>query len=117
MQIPCIEDFMECFGMEPIEKDPEMAYLRYIKTSDDGAWGLDFSFSGIMRSFQVVFRHAEKEIGRICSERTKKVEIRMDKFSSGVHVEFEISGCTAEANIILDPYMHCNWSILMHETP
>jgi len=41
----------------------------------------------------------------------------MDKFSSGVHVEFEISGCTAEANIILDPYMHCNWSILMHETP
>jgi len=111
------EDFMICFGMKPVEKDPEMIYFRYIKESDDGMWVLDFSFCPLTYSFQVIFRNNGKEIGLIYSERTKKIEIRRDKFSSGVHFDCEISGCMLETRLILEPYLHCNWFILKNSKP
>jgi len=80
MQIPEIEDFMECFGMEPIEKDVDMISFRYIKKSDAGLWELEFSFCATTYSFLVISRCDAKEMIRIYSEKTKK--LRSGKINS-----------------------------------
>jgi len=114
MKVPCVEDFMESFGMKPVEtkEDPDLRIFLYRAKSNDGKLEIDFSFSEIMSSFQILLRCCDREIGVICSEKMQKIEIYKEKYKSGIKVVFEISGCSSEVDIIIEPDLYYHWSIL-----
>jgi hypothetical protein len=109
---PSTDDFLQAFGLEPIESDRDSAYCRYVKPSSDGNTEIDFSFNAAARSFQAVLRCGGNEIAAICSEKVKFIEIRHDKTMSGLHVVFDIDGVLSEALIALEPTLHCKWWLL-----
>ena len=109
MEFPSTVDFLETFGIEPIEEDPSMAYYRYVKQSNDGRQELDISFSAVSESFQVVLRCGGKEAMTVSSEKVRLVELRRDHSGSGVHVVFDVRDGTSEAAVTLEPDLHCHW--------
>lgn len=115
MGFPNSDDFLNAFGIEPIEEDPSMAYFRYVKTSPRGGLEIDFSFSAVAASFQVVLSCSGHEIATVSSEKVKSIELRHDGFGSGVHVVFDIQGITSEALITLEPKLNCRWWTLRSE--
>jgi len=109
MEFPSVADFLEVFGIEPVEEDPSMAYCRYVKQSNDGEQELDISFSAVAESFQVVLRCGSKEVMSVSSERVRLIELRHDHSSSGVHVVFDVRDGASEAVVTLEPDLHCHW--------
>lgn len=109
MDFPSTTDFLETFGIEPVEEDPSMAYCRYLKRSSDGLSELDISFSAVAESFQVVLRCGGQELMTVSSEKVRLVELRHDGNSSAVHVVFDVVDATSEAVITLEPNLHCHW--------
>jgi len=71
MKFPSESEFLEAFGIEPIEVDPTLALRRYIKKSSRSDVEVDVSFSAVMKSFQVVLRLAAQELAVISSESVK----------------------------------------------
>lgn len=109
MEFPSTTDFLEAFGIEPVEEDPSMAYCRYVKRSSDGLQELDISFSAVAESFQVVLRCGGNELVTVSSEKVRLVELRHDQSGSGVHVVFDVHDGTSEAVVTLEPDLHCRW--------
>ena len=109
MKFPSELDFLESFGIEPVEVDASMAYCRYVKASDDGAGELDFSFSAVSESFQVVLRCAGHEMASVSSENASLIEIRATQRGTGIHVVFDAHGGKSEAEVTLEPSLHCSW--------
>lgn len=109
MEFPSTSDFLDAFGIEPVEEDPSMAFCRYVKQSSDGFQELDFSFSAVAESFQVALRCSGKELAKISSEKVKLIELRRDHAGSGVHVVFDVRDGTSEAIVTLEPDLHCHW--------
>lgn len=109
MIFPSTNDFLEAFGIEPVEEDPSMAFCRYIKSASVGALDIDLSFSAVTESFQVVLRCGGREVATVSSEKVKSIEIQRDGCGSGVHVVFDIEGVTSEAIVKLEPDLSCNW--------
>ena len=109
MEFPGTADFLEAFGIEPVEQDPSMAYCRYVKQSGDGLQELDVSFSAVAESFQVVLRCGNKETIRISSENVRKIEIHRDQLSSGVRVFFKVRDGVSAAVVLIEPDLHCHW--------
>ena len=109
MKFPSELDFLEFFGMEAVEVDPSMAYCRYVKTSSDGNSELEFSFSAISESFQVVLRCAGHEMASITSENVSLIEIRTHRRGTGIHVVFDAYGGKSEAEVTFEPHLHCSW--------
>ncbi|MBK8455197.1 MAG: hypothetical protein WAQ53_06205 [Thiofilum sp.] len=112
MDFPTNEDFLDIFGLEPIENDPSMGYSRYLKEISNNDIELDISFSAIAQSFQVILRCYTNELVKISSEKVKSIKVRCDKSSSGIYIIFDIQGVTAEAWVKLEPTVSCNWWIL-----
>lgn len=115
MDFPSTDEFLEMFGIEPIEEDPSMAYCRYVKVSPGGEVEIDFSFSAASESFQAVLRFSGNELATISSEKVKSIKLRRDASGSGVHVVFDIHGVTSEAWIKLEPEVSCHWWTLRSE--
>jgi hypothetical protein len=109
MQFPSKFDFLETFGIEPVEEDPSMAYCRYVKKSNNGLQTLELSFSAVELSFQVVLRCSGKELVTISSDKVKLIELSQAQKGSGVHVIFEVGDATSEAMVTLEPDLHCHW--------
>jgi hypothetical protein len=109
MKFPSELEFLESFGIEPVEVDASMAYCRYVKTSENGASELDFSFSAISKSFQVVLRSAGHEMVSVSSENASLIEIRSNQRGLGIHVVFDTPGGKSEAEVTLEPNLHCSW--------
>ena len=109
MKFPSELDSLESFGIEPVEVDASMACCRYVKTSDDGAVELDFSFSAVSESFQVVLRCAGHEMASVSSENASLIEIRATQRGTGIHVVFDARGGKSEAEMTLEPSLHCSW--------
>lgn len=112
MNFPSAFDFLETFGLEPIEEDPSLAYCRYVKQSSDGLQELDISFSGVAESFQVIFRCGGKSVVTLSSEKVKMVQVRRDQSGVGLHVSFDLNDVSSEALITLEPDLHCRWWLL-----
>ena len=53
MRFPTRLEFLEAFGIEPIQEDPTEGYCRYAKQSRDGKTEVEFSLSAAGESFQV----------------------------------------------------------------
>lgn len=115
MNFPSTDDFLEAFGIEPVEEDPSMAYCRYVKTAASGELQIDISFSAVTESFQVVLRCSGREVATISSEKVKSIELRRDGSGSGVYVVFDIGGVTSEAWVKLEPELNCRWWTLRSE--
>ncbi|WP_137940383.1 hypothetical protein [Chitinivorax sp. B] len=109
MKFPSTADFLEVFGIEPVEEDPSMAYCRYVKQSSDGLQELDISFSAVAESFQVVLRCSGKELVRVSSERVQFIELQQDMSSFRVHVVFDVLDGASEVVVTLEPELHCHW--------
>ena len=109
MDFPTKGDFLEAFGIEPVEEDASMAYCRYVKQSPDGFRDLDISFSAVTESFQLVLRCGGKEVVSVSSERVRLIELRRDQSGSGLHVVFDVRDGTSEAVVTLEPDLHCRW--------
>jgi hypothetical protein len=109
MDFPSTTDFLATFGIEPAEVDPGLAYCRYVRRSADGELELDFSYSMVARSFQVMLKHRGNELAIISSERVRRVQIRQEHGTAGILVEFDVPGGTAEAFVRLEPDLHCRW--------
>lgn len=109
MKFPDATDFLMEFGIEPVELDPSLSLCRYITKSHSSELEVDFSFSAVMGSFQVVLRLAEQELAIISSESVKIIELFRDDAGAGVHVVFEICNSTSEAWVMLEPDVSCRW--------
>lgn len=109
MNFPSTDDFLEAFGIAPIEEDPSLAYCRYVKQASEGEMEIDISFSAVSESFQVVLRCGGREVATISSERVKLIEIRSDDSGSGIHAVFDIGDVTSEAFVMLEPEPRCHW--------
>ena len=109
MNFPSELDFLEEFGIEPVDVDHSTAYCRYRKKSDDGLLALDFSFSAVSKSFQVVLSCAGNEIATVSAEDVRNIEIRRNQKGHGVHVVFGKDEGISEAEVTLEPALHCLW--------
>ncbi|RMX11838.1 hypothetical protein EBQ34_09725 [Vandammella animalimorsus] len=109
MNFPDTAEFLEAFGIEPVEEDPHMAYCRYVRKSADGFQELDFSFSAVTESFQVVLRGGGKDLMKVSSERCRLIEIRRNLAGFEIHVVFDISGATSEVVMVFEPDIYCHW--------
>lgn len=109
MEFPSENDFLEEFGIEPIEVDPSLALCRYTVKSINSDFELEFSFSAVMESFQVVLRLTMQELAVISSENVKSIEMVRDNSEAGVRVVFEICGSISEARVIFEPDLSCRW--------
>ncbi|NMG68108.1 hypothetical protein GPA19_24555 [Azoarcus indigens] len=109
MYFPSTLDFIETFGLVPVEEDPSMAYCRYLKKVLGGKLEIDISFSAVAESFQVVLRCNGHDVITVSSESVKSIEIRHDGAGSGVNVLFDIDGVASEAWIGLEPEVNCRW--------
>lgn len=109
MEFPTTADFLEAFGIEPIEEDLSMAFCRYSRKADDGQLEIDFSFSAVEESFQVVMRFAGNDVATISSERVKQIDLFTKDASAGVRVVFELAEATSEAVVTLVPEIRCHW--------
>lgn len=116
MKFPSTQDFLEKFGIAPIEEDPSLAYCRYVKTSSSiEEMEVDISFSAVSDSFQVILRIKGKDVAIISSERTELVEIFKESAGSGIRAVFDLQGVTSEAIINLEPELTCRWWTLRTE--
>lgn len=109
MEFPSENDFLEAFGIEPIEVDQGLALCRYKVKSKNNDLELDFSFSAVMDSFQVVLKLAMQELAIISSENVKSIEVVRDSSGAGIRVVFDICDSISEARIILEPDLSCRW--------
>lgn len=109
MKFPSTSDFLEEFGIEPVEVDPTLALCRYIKKSKNSELEVDVYFSAVMKSFQVVLRLSTQELAVISSENVKSIELVRDGSGAGVHVVFEICDSVSEARVIFEPEVSCRW--------
>lgn len=109
MDFPSANDFLEEFGIEPVEVDPSLSLCRYTVKSHSSGLEVDFSFSAVMGAFQIVLRLAEQEFAIISSESVKFIEIVRDGEGAGVHVVFDICNSTSEAWVMLEPDVSCRW--------
>ena len=109
MEFPSTTDFLEAFGIEPVEEDPGMAYCRYVKQSSDGLQELDISFSAVAESLQVVMRCGGRELVTVSSEMVRLIELRRDHSGSRVHVVFDVRDGASEVVVTLEPDLHCHW--------
>jgi hypothetical protein len=75
MKFPDVNDFLEEFGMEPVEVDPALALCRYTKKSKNSEIEVDVSFSAVMKSFQMVLRLSMQELAVVSSENVKSIEL------------------------------------------
>jgi hypothetical protein len=112
MEFPSADDFLEEFGIEPVEIDPSLSLCRYIMKSHSSDLEVDFSFSAVMGSFQVVLRLAEQELAIISSESVRFIELFRDDAGAGVHVVFDICNSTSETWVMLEPDVSVRWWIL-----
>ncbi|KQM50966.1 hypothetical protein FEM54_22720 [Pseudomonas edaphica] len=109
MKFPSTDDFLEEFGIQPIEVDPNLALCRYIQKSKNSELEVDVSFSAVMKSFQVVLRLSTQELAVISSESVKSIELVRDESGAGIHVVFDMSESLSEARVIFEPEVSCRW--------
>ena len=109
MEFPSENDFLEAFGIEPIEVDQSLALCRYKVKSKNSGLELDFSFSAVMDSFQVVLKLSMQELAIISSENVKSIEIVRESSGAGVRVVFDICDSISEAKVIFEPDLSCRW--------
>lgn len=109
MNFPSELDFLEAFGLEPVEEDLSIGMCRYIKYSKTPGVEIDISFSAIMKSFQVSLRLSKQEIATISSENVSSIKIVNDSQGEGLHIIFDICGSISEARVTLDPEITCRW--------
>lgn len=109
MEFPSTSDFLEEFGIEPVEVDPDLALCRYTKKSKNSDLEVDVSFSAVKKSFQVVLRLSMQELAVISSENVKSIESVRDSSGAGVHVVFKICESISEARVIFEPEVSCRW--------
>lgn len=112
MEFPSADDFLEEFGIEPVEVDSSLALCRYKKKSKNSEIEVDISFSAVMGSFQVVLRLAMQELVVISSEKVKSIELVRDGSGAGVRVVFDILDSVSEARVIFEPEVSCRWWIV-----
>ncbi|OLO02611.1 hypothetical protein [Salinicola socius] len=115
MNFPSTNDFLENFGLEPLEEDPSMAYCRYVKMAPAEELEVDISFSAVADSFQAVLRCSRREVVTLSSEKVRSIKIQNDALGSGVHVVFDIHGVTSEALVKLEPELNIRWWTLRSE--
>ncbi|MBD9591113.1 hypothetical protein IB254_28915 [Pseudomonas sp. PDM03] len=109
MEFPNENDFLEAFGIEPVEVDQNLALCRYKVKSRNSDLELDCSFSAVMGSFQVVLKFAMQELAIISSENVKSIEIVRESSEAGVRVVFDICDSISEARVMFEPDLSCRW--------
>lgn len=112
MLYPSSYDFLEAFGLVPVEVDLSIGLYRYIQQANNTALEIDISFSVMMKSFQIVLRLSGQEISMISSEGVESIKIVKDNLGEGLHVVFEVCDITSEARVTLEPYVNLQWWIL-----
>lgn len=109
MKFPSEYDFLEAFGIEPVEVDPSLALCRYTKKSKNSELEIDISFSAVMESFQVLLRLSKQDLIVVSSESVKSIELVRDGSGAGIHIVFDISDSISEARVTLEPEIGCKW--------
>ena len=109
MIFPSELEFLEAFGLDPVETDTSIGMCRYIQNSKTSGIEIDISFSAVMKSFQVALRLFKHEIATISSENVSSIEIVNDAQGEGIHIIFDICDSISEARVTLYPEITCRW--------
>lgn len=110
MNFPSPLDFLEKFGIEPLSIDTDTGVETYEIRQNDLT--LRFSFSEVLRSFQINLACKGTPTCMISSEAMKSANIVETSDATGLNVEFEFRGIIAELTITLYPHIEINWSAL-----
>ncbi|EGH25387.1 hypothetical protein ALP86_102391 [Pseudomonas amygdali pv. mori] len=109
MRFPSTDDFLEEFGIEPVEMDTSSVLFRYVIKSKSSEIEVDISFSAVMRSFQIVLYVSAKEVAIISSENVESIEFMRNSSGAGIRVIFDICETISEAQILIEPELSCRW--------
>ncbi|WP_080052677.1 hypothetical protein [Pseudomonas syringae] len=109
MQFPSREDFLEEFGIEPVEIDSSSALLRYVIKSKSSELELDISFSAVMQSFQIILSFSTKKVAVISSENVESIDFIRNTSGAGIRVIFDLCKSTSEAHVLIEPEPSCHW--------
>ena len=109
MNFPSSYDFLEKFGIEPVEEDESINLFRYIKNSQSGEVEIDISFSEIMKSFQITLRISGREISTVSSESVRSIKFFSDDSGEGLHVIFDINKAVSEVRVVFELDISFRW--------
>lgn len=109
LNFPSSYDFLEKFGIEPVEEDESINLFRYIKSSQSGEVEIDISFSEIMKSFQITLRISGREISTVSSESVRSIKFFSDNSGDGLHVIFDINKAVSEVRVVFEPDISFRW--------
>ncbi|HDS1147625.1 MULTISPECIES: hypothetical protein [Stenotrophomonas] len=112
MKYPAREEFLERFGLEPFKVDPEIGLFVY-REGSEGQVEVEFSFSLVMRSFQVSIFIGGVEVSVISSEGVDSISIFEYAGRSGLRIEFISELGLSKAELVLEPTIHLVWSRLV----
>ncbi|MDU8432785.1 hypothetical protein RYA99_26840 [Pseudomonas syringae pv. actinidifoliorum] len=112
MRFPSTNDFLEEFGIEPVEIDTSSALFRYVVKSKSSELEIDISFSAVMYSFEVILRLAAKEVATVSSEHVRSIEFMRDSTGAGIRVFFDFNESISEAQVLIEPELSFRWWVL-----
>ena len=115
MVFPDKDQFLQAFGIEPMEEDPSLALCRYKVRSDERDLELLITFSAVQKTFELLLYCSGHEVINLVSERTTKIELYRDSSGDGVRACFDIDGAQAEAIVTLAPEIKCRWWLIRAE--
>lgn len=112
MLYPAREEFLEIFGLEPFRVDPEIGLFVY-RAGSEARVEVEFSFSLVMRSFQVSMFIDGVEVSVISSEGVDSVSMFESDGRSGLRIEFIPGLGLSRVELALEPTIHLVWSTLV----
>ncbi len=112
MKHPTELEFLEALDIEPIEKNVEESFYRFLLSYEKENTELEFSFSGVEDSFQVILRTGGRTIALISSEKAEEIEILEGHHGPFLKILFQIEGFAAQATLHLLPLPYCEWTLI-----
>lgn len=109
---PVENDFLEMFGLEPVLVEPDLGLVAYRIGAGKGVQ-VEFSFSLVMRSFQVVTSVDEVVVSVVSSEGVGSIQLFERNGKAGLEVAFNSRGGESKAVLVMEPEVSLMWSTLV----
>lgn len=114
-QLDCVVpepfDFIELFGVEPIEARPDDGYWCYAFTDERGV-ELRFSVDAIERSVQTVVGLRGEVLSRCAQEGAVRVSLQTGGDRKAIRASFRQGTADGELVVEVTPRISVHWSVL-----
>jgi hypothetical protein len=109
---PAPSEFLEFFGVEPIEARPEDRYWCY-EFRDKRNFVLRFSFDAVERSVQTLIRNADAVLWVCSHEGANRIWFSEEKGGKVIRAVYRYGDADGELVAQITPLIHVDLSVLM----